>query len=587
MFLTNGVPLIYSDGWGSYHIAKSIVENGRFVSNVEPEYWNYIEHGGNLYRDQFVTVYAPGAGVLNVPGLLVVELFEGDSKSSQNDYFYALNGHSLYEGISFLITAMLFGLATIYLIYKTLRKLDFSKKNSVITTFSSYVGSYAIWYVFLNSAFGHTYDLFGIALAFFGITKYEIEYKADFKKKIMSLILVGLGFGVATLTRPILVLPTFLFGIYLIYKKRLKDLIYFVFSGLPFAIILFLYNQISYGKPIASGYSEIWNQTFQTENFYLLQLLFSPIRGWFVYSPIFLISIIGLIWMAKTSKQKFIPIFSIISILSIIIVYSFWPQWWGGGSYGMRFLIPATPFASVGIAYAIQESKKIYFKGFQSTKILLTIVTIFTMWTALLTTLYRVTPVAGLIEKEEGVDYGTRGAENSYTPYHIFEYHYNLLFESESLMNYIKNLAESFNGGNSLLMYYIGVYNSVVFIDDRNLDQITLKRVDPKYKSQGIPNQIKFLIRNQENKLFEVTISDFNTYKNFELRCSNLGCQADSKNLEIVEIETVEKIEKLKVEAISIPNSSLEFYFFDAENLLFRGQPINLSPEEEYYIFSL
>jgi len=76
----------------------------------------------------------------------------------------------------------------------------------------------------------------------------------------------------------------------------------------------------------------------------LAGLLFSPSRGLFVFSPVFLASLIGVVQVMRRARDwpPILPYLAVGSAL-LLLVYSRWGMWWGGTSFGYRLLIELLP----------------------------------------------------------------------------------------------------------------------------------------------------------------------------------------------------------------------------------------------------
>src|SRR5262249_28964740 len=105
------------------------------------------------------------------------------------------------------------------------------------------------------------------------------------------------------------------------------------------------YNESTYGRllpsyftlkpspPTALGTAEA-----------LAGTLISPSRGLFVYSPIFLISIWGMIESLKSRSQPALATCLIAVILGNWLLLSAYTRiWWGGHAYGPRYMSDITP----------------------------------------------------------------------------------------------------------------------------------------------------------------------------------------------------------------------------------------------------
>jgi hypothetical protein len=81
----------------------------------------------------------------------------------------------------------------------------------------------------------------------------------------------------------------------------------------------------------------------------IINVLFSYRKGWLLYTPVMLFSLIGIPFLIKYWKEAFLPVL-VFTMLNIYIISS-WCFWWYGGSYGLRALIDsygilAFPFAA-------------------------------------------------------------------------------------------------------------------------------------------------------------------------------------------------------------------------------------------------
>lgn len=574
LLITNGVPFIYSDGYASYHISYSIVNEKSFVQQEEPEYFDYRGHVISKFRDQYSVVYAPGAAILNAPGAFIAELFKSDSATIYTDFFMATNGHTVAEGISYLLTGTIFGILTIIFLYKTLRGLDVSERISILSTTFSYIGSYAIWYVILNPTFSHTYELFGIA---FGIWGYVLYNKT---KKDKFAFYSGLGFGLAVISRPVLAISAVLFFIGILQHRKIKSIILYIAGGLPSAILWMWYNYVSYGKPITSGYNDIRGETFNFAVFNGHNILFSFYRGWFIYSPIFILGVVGIYFLYK--KNKFLAISSIISIASVVIIYGFWPAWWAGGSYGHRFMIPAMPFAAMGLGMLLNTKVKIKKKNI--TKYITIIAIAFTTWTLALTFLYRFTPVAELIPRD--IEFTKPAAGDRYTPLDIFEYHIELVQNAESIKDYFGDFINSGNGGSSLVPYFLGQSNLVLRVDERNPEELVLRKIVANTSEGNEVGEVEgFILLGNSNK-YEFKIINFSNKESFVLNCSENLCES-STNVIINPVSDNKKNSLTKDEYVGIRLNSIDaqIFFRNQENIFYKGRVIDIPEGTFEYSF--
>jgi len=162
-----------------------------------------------------------------------------------------------------------------------------------------------------------------------------------------SPLLAGLAFGAAGFMR----LPVFLVaGVFFLFfaSQGRRPLTRYIFGLAPFLVARFVENRWIWGSWIRTGYS------YEPETFTVNHLgsglwgeLFGWRRGLFVYSPIFVLAILGtaLLLLTSRSREGRIYLFCAFSALGLMIVNAAHTVWWGGeGQFGYRYLIDVVPF---------------------------------------------------------------------------------------------------------------------------------------------------------------------------------------------------------------------------------------------------
>ena len=161
--------------------------------------------------------------------------------------------------------------------------------------------------------------------------------------------LAGLGAGLAAAARPTNVIFSLLSLIY-VWRFHRREVVSFLLWPVIIGIPLVSYNLFYFGT-ITGGYGTIdLTSSMLLGNFLrfdyegLLGILFSPSRGLFIYTPFVFFSVWGgiLLWRDRT----FPPVLKYMSlgVVGQVFLYGKYSVWWGGWSYGPRFLTDIVPF---------------------------------------------------------------------------------------------------------------------------------------------------------------------------------------------------------------------------------------------------
>ena len=166
--------------------------------------------------------------------------------------------------------------------------------------------------------------------------------------------LAGLFLGLAVVTRPTNALIAIPLAIY-VFRYRRSALGGFAVLGFVPILLQSLYAWTYWGSPFSLGHT---NPIPQVANFGgnpfvgLAGLLVSPSRGLLVFSPIFLFSAVGAADAWRRRRNE--PLYRYLAIGTALLplVYAKWTVWWGGQTFGYRFLIEMIPGLVVFLAVA-------------------------------------------------------------------------------------------------------------------------------------------------------------------------------------------------------------------------------------------
>lgn len=78
---------------------------------------------------------------------------------------------------------------------------------------------------------------------------------------------------------------------------------------------------------------------------HILNVLFSFKKGWFIYTPVMIFSVIGFVQLYRRDKAVFAPV--LIYCLVAFYLLSSWTEWWYGASFSIRPMITLYPLLAI------------------------------------------------------------------------------------------------------------------------------------------------------------------------------------------------------------------------------------------------
>jgi hypothetical protein len=288
---------------------------------------------------RIVSIYPPWAGVLAVPVYLLPVLAGVSPRAAII--------HDLEKLSATLITAL-----SVILLLWTLRRLTSEK----------IAWSIALVYAFGTSSFSTSSQALwqhGPSQLFLTLTIYWLVKGLD-QPKFSAY--AGLALGSAIICRPSNAFMAIPIAAYVLLRQR-EQFIGFCLAALPPFLGFATYNVIYYGSPLSIGYAFgiIGASMFKTPlHEGLAGVLVSPGRGLFVYSPIFLVAVVGITMIWRQPRQALLKCLSFAPV-AIILLTSKWIVWWGGWSYGPRLLADISPILSLYLYLPFELARSRWF----------------------------------------------------------------------------------------------------------------------------------------------------------------------------------------------------------------------------------
>lgn len=542
--LLDGTPFLLSDSYAYYHSAKSFVDTGKVYTDSEPEYDRYSPYVSE-FNGKYLTIVNPGNAFLTIPGLEISKLVDANAnRTIYNDYYKAFNGHSFADGFAILITDVLLAVGSIAFIYLSLRELGHTKKLSIVATFATAASTYVYNYSVELIGFTHIPELFGVSGALYftlKCTKNITSQKNVTKQTLVNAGLLGIMASIAISARPTNLLIILPIGLYLVLsffnegkiKKQLlekkrdlfKTVIAVIVGALPFALAFFAYNYTLYGGIFNSGYSVVAGAgaIFSLSQWHILELLFSPIRGWFVYTPIALVSLVVLV---RNYVRSRLALITILPIALTVLLYSIFPYWWAGHSIGQRFFIVLTPFIAIGVAKLIEMTAKL---SITKQRILKALIVILVAYSLSITFLSRFTPLQSLYGRyQTASEYiANIPQEEAFTPIDIYRYHLDTLRSATSIKDYVNKLQGGFQGARSIVLLIAGQTDPIVKVEPVSENEIKLHIIPNTRNKQIVADIRTFIVKEGRIESLQFDSVDFSVYSEIEIGCEKNRCASN------------------------------------------------------------
>lgn len=250
----------------------------------------------------------------------------------------------LYSSYAYFLIGILF-----------LRKVllfRFSESVTAVLLILYFIGTNLLTNVVFKAALPHVWLFTDVSILIWLAIKFSQSHRSHL------LWIMGFLGGVITLTRYTDALIVFIVGMGLLWynQKAIRTKSFWLKGILP-ATVLFALPFIPQMIHWYNITGHFFYDGYSGEQFYWLDSkvwsgLFSSFTGWFVYSPIMLMTLPGFVLLYKMEK----PLFHILLwpfLVSIYIMFAWW-CWWYGGAYGARPLIEWMPLLALPVGLAIE-----------------------------------------------------------------------------------------------------------------------------------------------------------------------------------------------------------------------------------------
>lgn len=375
------LPAFFYDDLGKINKADEIIKQ------YNPFGCNF-EDANNKVNNNYIIKYTCGVALMELPAFIIAHVW---AKLAG----YPIDGFSFPYQVCINFWSILFAVFGLWILRKVLLKY-FADISISITLLILCVASNLYNYIAFSGNMSHAY-LFTLYSLIIYLT--DTFYT---RPTIQKAGLLGFMAGLAVLTRPTEIVCLLLIVLwkvsdfsdlkkrYFFFRQHLSFLIAFSVTSILTGSIQLIYWKIYSGHWIYWSYGA--NETFNFLHPHILSGLFSYKKGWFLYTPVMLLAIIGFYYLYKNLKPLFLPIL-LYFILNIYLVFS-WNCWWYGGSFSQRAVVQSYAVLAFSIAAFLQSIQKRRFLF-----LLASIFIIFCIWLNLTMT-YQAYSSNGIMENE-------------------------------------------------------------------------------------------------------------------------------------------------------------------------------------------
>lgn len=271
---------------------------------------------------------------------------------------YTPYGYSLPYTVMLCFCGWFYALIGLFYLRKLLL-LYYSDIVSSFTLVSIALGTNMFYYTTLNPTMTHPVSFCLITMFLW----YTIKWYN--KKSFKTVVILGMLMGIISLIRPTNALVALVFMLFnigcisdikerlLLFWKYKLHIFIIMFWSIMVWIPQFFFWKYSSGEWFYFSYGE---EGFFFSNPQIFNGLFSYRKGWLVYTPLMLFSLVGIFFTFKNNKS-WASSLSVFVPLNIFIIYSWW-CWWYGGSFGSRPMIDSYGLMAISLASFYQYFQK-------------------------------------------------------------------------------------------------------------------------------------------------------------------------------------------------------------------------------------
>ncbi len=300
-------------------------------SPYKPSDWHLEVIEGRYYN-----LYPIGQVLIAIPVVFVANKIAGFGYQSELSSYQQLE----------LIMGCVFAAATCVVMF-LVASLSLDTLRALLLTAIFGLGS-SVWSTVSCGFWQHGPSMFLLALVLY------ILLLAKERPQLIQY--VGIPLALSYVMRPTNALPIAVFTLYVWWKYRECFLRYLLLCSIV-AVPFVLFNVLMYHSLLSQYYTPGSAGITREVPRAILGMLVSPSRGLFVFSPVLLFALYGIV--LKLKLRRFEALDGCILIIPIGHLFGVAlsnPMWWGGWSFGPRLMSDVTPFLAYFIILVLEDS---------------------------------------------------------------------------------------------------------------------------------------------------------------------------------------------------------------------------------------
>lgn len=268
---------------------------------------------------------------------------------------FPMDGYSEPFQTGVVFGALFYAGLGIYFLMRFLKDRGISEKVATATGLLYLFATPLFHYSISEPAMSHTYSFAMVSVFMFAVNRWLG------KPSKKQLVTASIALALIVLIRPVnglvLLSVPFLAGGFrqmlqklTAQKKLASSIAIALFIGLVVVSLQSLAYLAQVGKPVVWSYQ---GEGFNFADPEVFNVLFSYRKGVFVYTPLALLGLVGIIlYTIKKPREGF---WLLGFLTAVVYVISSWWNWYYGGSLGMRAMIEYLPFFAFGTAFLFQS----------------------------------------------------------------------------------------------------------------------------------------------------------------------------------------------------------------------------------------